>query len=66
MRRVDVQALMGAARSERSTAVKRSYAQAFAAVVKYAAEARVAKVVAEAAALYSEPGAAFKLPGTHG
>ncbi len=58
---MDLQALVGAARSERSTAVKRSYAQAAAAVIKYAPEARAAKVVAEAAALYSDPGTCLDL-----
>ena len=52
-----MQALLGAARSERSTAVRRSYAQAAATIVKYAAEARAAKFVTEATALYTDPGA---------
>jgi hypothetical protein len=47
---------VGAARSESSTAVKRAYAQAAAAVAKNAPEGRASKFVAEAVALYSDPG----------
>ena len=51
-----VQALLTAARAEKSTTVQRSYAQAAATVCKYASEARAAKLVEEAVDLYTTPG----------
>ena len=54
-----MQALLSAARSANSPAVRRSLAQAVAAVAKTASEARTAKLIADAAQLYSDPG------GTH-
>ena len=51
------QALVGAARGEHSGAVRRAYAVAVAALARQAPEARVAKLVAEAVELYTEPGA---------
>jgi hypothetical protein len=51
------QALLGAARSEGSMAVRRSYAQAIAAVAKCASEAGVSRLVADAVRLYTDPGA---------
>lgn len=52
------QALVGAAVGERSGAVRRAYATAAAALARQAPEAQVAKLVAEAVALYTDPGAA--------
>lgn len=51
------QALVGAARGEHSGAVRRAYAVAAAALARQAPEARVAKLVAEAVEIYTEPGA---------
>ena len=51
-----VQALVTAARAEKSTTVQRSYAQAAGSVARYASEARVAKLVEEALAMYTTPG----------
>jgi len=48
------QALVGAARSEPNGTVRRAYASATAAVVKYAPDARVGKLVAEAIEIYTE------------
>ncbi len=47
---------MSAARSASSPTVRRSFAQAIAAVAKTASEARTAKLVADAVQLYSDPG----------
>lgn len=47
---------MSAARSASSPTVRRSFAQASAAVAKTASEARMAKLVADAVQLYSDPG----------
>jgi hypothetical protein len=55
--RAAAQALVGAARGEPSGAVRRAYAAAAAALARQAPEARVAKLVAEAVGLYTEPGA---------
>lgn len=51
-----VQALVTAARAEKSTTVQRAYAQAAATVAKYSSEARVAKLVEEAVSMYTTPG----------
>ncbi|KAK9810293.1 hypothetical protein WJX72_008148 [[Myrmecia] bisecta] len=51
-----IKALLGAARAERSSAVKRAYASSAASVAKYATDARVGKMVSEAVELYSDPG----------
>ena len=51
-----LQALVTAAKAEKSTTVQRSYAQAAASVAKYTSEARVAKLVEEAVAMYTVPG----------
>lgn len=51
-----VQALVGAAQAEKSLTVQRSYAQAAATVAKHASEARLAKLVEDAVALYTTPG----------
>jgi len=51
-----VQALVTAARAEKSTTVQRSYAQAAGSVARYTSEARVAKLVEEAVAMYTAPG----------
>ena len=51
-----LQALVGAAQAEKSTTVQRSYAQAAATVAKHTSEARLAKLVQEAVALYTNPG----------
>ncbi|KAK9834910.1 hypothetical protein WJX81_007994 [Elliptochloris bilobata] len=51
-----IKALVGAAVGERSGAVRRSYAVAVAALARQAPEARVAKLVAAAVTLYTEPG----------
>ena len=48
---------MGAAVGERSGAVRRAYATAAAALAQQAPEAQVAKLVAEAVTLYTDPGA---------
>lgn len=53
---VHVQALVTAARAEKSTTVQRSYAQAAATVAKYSSEAQVAKLVEEAVTMYTTPG----------
>jgi len=53
---VDAQALISAARMASSPAVRRSFAQAAAAVAKTASEARTAKLIADAVQLYSDPG----------
>lgn len=47
---------MTAARAEKSTTVQRSYAQAAGTVARYTSEARVAKLVEEAVAMYTTPG----------
>ena len=47
---------MTAARAEKSTTVQRSYAQAAGSVARYTSEARVAKLVEEAVAMYTTPG----------
>jgi len=49
-----LQALVGAARAEPNGTVRRAYASATAAVVKYAPDARVGKLVAEAIEIYTE------------
>ena len=51
-----IQALVTAARAEKSTTVQRSYAQAAASVARYASEARMAKLVEEAVTMYTLPG----------
>ena len=51
-----MQALVVAARAEKSSTVQRSYAQAAATVAKFSSEARVAKLVEEAVAMYTTPG----------
>lgn len=48
------QALVGAARAEPNGTVRRAYASATASVVRYAPDARVGKLVAEAVELYTE------------
>ena len=53
---MDAQALMSAARTASSPAVRRSFAQAAAAVAKTASGARTAKLIADAVQLYSDPG----------
>ena len=53
-----MQALLSAARSASSPAVRRSLAQAVAAVAKTASESRTAKLIADAVQLYSDPGGA--------
>ena len=53
---LDIQALVTAARAEKSTTVQRSYAQAAASVARYASEARMAKLVEEAVTMYTLPG----------
>ena len=53
---MNAQALMSAARTASSPAVRRSFAQAAAAVAKTASEARTAKLIADAVQLYSDPG----------
>ena len=53
-----LQALISAARSASSPTVRRSFAQAAAAVAKTASEARTAKLVTDAVHLYSDPGVA--------
>ena len=53
-RRGILQALVGAARAEPNGTVRRAYASATAAVVKYAPDARVGKLVAEAIEIYTE------------
>ena len=57
-----MQALVTAARAEKSSTVQRSYAQAAATVAKYSSENRVAKLVEEAVTMYTTPGDAFLLP----
>lgn len=51
-----IQALVTAARAEKSTTVQRSYAQAAASVARYASEARMAKLVEDAVTMYTLPG----------
>ena len=51
-----MQALLTAAKAEKSSTVQKAYAQAAATVCKYAAEARVAKLVEEAVQLFNDPG----------
>ena len=50
------QALVGAARVEKSSAVRRAYASSAATVARNAPDARVGKLVAEAVEMYTEPG----------
>lgn len=54
--RVLAQVLVGAARTERSGTAQRAFAAAAAAVARYAPDGRVEKLLAEAAAMHSEPG----------
>ena len=49
-----LQALVGAARSESNGTVRRAYAGATAALVRYAPDARVGKLVAEAVEMYTQ------------
>ena len=51
-----LQALIGAARNENSAAVKRAFASTAAQVAKFAPEARVAQLVADAVKMYADPG----------
>ena len=51
-----LQALISAAKVERSPAVKRSYASSAAQVAKFAPEARAAQLAADVVQLYGEPG----------
>lgn len=51
-----MQALVTAARAEKSSTVQRSYAQAAATVAKYSSETRVAKLVEEAVTMHTTPG----------
>ncbi|DBB07277.1 TPA: hypothetical protein ACH3X3_008782 [Trebouxia sp. C0006] len=51
-----IKALVTAARAENSTTVQRSYAQAAGSVARYTSEARLAKLVEEAVAMYTTPG----------
>ena len=51
-----MQAMVTAARAEKSATVQRSYAQAAGTVAKYSSEARVAKLVEEAVTMYTTPG----------
>ena len=59
--RIEMQALLSAARTASSPTVRRSFAQATAAVAKIASETRAAKLVADAVHLYSDPGASLLL-----
>jgi hypothetical protein len=52
-----MQALLSAACTASSPTIRRSFAQAIAAVAKTASETRAAKLVADAALLYSDLGA---------
>ena len=52
---------MGAAVGERSGAVRRAYTTAAAALARQAPEAQVAKLVAEAVTIYTDPGAAVNI-----
>lgn len=47
---------MTTARAEKSSTVQRSYAQAAGSVARYTSEARLAKLVEEAVAMYTTPG----------
>ena len=47
---------MTAARAEKRTTVQRAYAQAAGSVARYTSEARLAKLVEEAVAMYTTPG----------
>ena len=51
-----LQALVGAAKGERSGGVRRAYASTAAQVAKFAPEPRVAKLVADAVELFHDPG----------
>ena len=51
-----LQALISAAKIERSPAVKRAYASSAAQVAKFAPEARAAQLAADVVQLYGEPG----------
>ncbi len=50
------QALVGAARTERSGTAQRAFAAAAASVARIAPDARVEKLLGEAAAMYNDPG----------
>ena len=56
IQRRHVQALVAGTRAERSMVLRRAFASAAGAVAKYAAPARVDKLVAEAVAVFTEPG----------
>ena len=58
---IEMQALLSAARTANSPTVRRSFAQATAAVAKTASETRAAKLVADAVQLYSDPGTSLLL-----